>query len=100
MAAALAVFVGCLWVLMAVRLSWMPARVDDRWLPALGIATFVGTVVFAPLGWWAGREDPVPAGAVPGPVAVGGSVEQHAKASGDGRVNQAGGDMHIHGDRA
>lgn len=65
--ATVTVFGGVTWVLMAAGFSWLPEQADDRWVPVLGIATFVGTVALGPLAWWAAREDPAPAGPVPGP---------------------------------
>jgi hypothetical protein len=78
---------------MAVRFSWMPDRVDDRCLPALGIATFAGTVIFGPLAWWAGRENREQTGSGLNSDVAGPSVVQVARASGHGRVNQAGRDV-------
>ncbi|MGW7134332.1 hypothetical protein ACWGIA_39165 [Streptomyces bobili] len=91
--AAAVVFGVCLWVSRSASLGWMPKEEANRWVVATAFATVMATVAATAVGWWAAREEPdaptSPAAAPP----VERVVSQKATASGQGRVNQTGGNQ-------
>ncbi|MGY4928531.1 hypothetical protein [Streptomyces sp. 900105755] len=82
------VFGVCLWVARSVSFGWMPKAEADRWVVATAFATLMGTVAAAAVDRWANREQPAP---LPEPELP--AVSQEVVASGQARVNQAGGNQ-------
>ncbi|OQD51663.1 hypothetical protein BM536_038800 [Streptomyces phaeoluteigriseus] len=82
------VFGVCLWVGRSASFGWMPKEEANRWVVATAFATVMATVAATAAGWWAAHEQP--ATAAPPAERV---VSQKATASGQGRVNQAGGNQ-------
>lgn len=82
-AAAVVAFGVCLWAARSVSWGWLPSGDAERWGVAAAFAAVVAGAVGAAVGWWAGREPPA------GQPQSGRSLR--ARATGRGRVDQAGG---------
>ncbi|WP_190047329.1 hypothetical protein [Streptomyces galilaeus] len=91
--AAAVVFGVCLWVGRSASFGWMPKEEANRWVVATAFATVMATVAATAAGWWAAHEQPATATPPAAAPPVERVVSQKATASGQGRVNQAGGNQ-------
>lgn len=86
-AAAVAFVVGAGFYQAFLHFSWLPHAESDQWVVAAGFGAAFAAIVGAGLGTWAAR-----AGSEAREPST--HVEQRARASGHGRINQVGGDQH------